>query len=75
MIDLFCGGLWVTVGMKNWLYEFYLAYPSHDQLFNLYTLKCLSYFSLPFVHKGVHLDPTILSTFHLHHICIHPKQP
>ena len=27
------------------------------------TLKCLSYFSLPFVHKGVHLDPTIFKYF------------
>ena len=48
------------------------------------TLKCLRYFSLPFVHKvGVHLDPFIslvlsgrnfgtkLAPYH----SIHPKQP
>ena len=45
------------------------------------SLKCLSYCSLPFVHKGVHLDPTIFKYFsvgilvrNLHHICIHLKQ-
>ena len=48
----------------------------------LNTLKCQSYFSLPFVHKGVHLDPFIFRYFpvgilvrNLHHICIHLKQP
>ena len=42
---------------------------------------CLSYFSLPFVHKGVHLDPIIFKYFpvgilvrNLHHICIHLKK-
>ena len=50
------------------------------------TLKCLSYFSLPFVHKGggggVHLDsfifeyfPVEISVGNLQHMCIHPKQP
>ena len=48
----------------------------------LLTLKCLRYFSLPFVHKGVHLDQTILKYFpvgklvrNLHHIYVHVKQP
>ena len=55
-----------------------------ENSFCLLTLKCLSYFSLPFVHKGgrVHLDPFIFEYFpigilvqNLHHMCIHPKQP
>ena len=37
---------------------------SFKTLLKTLTLKCLSYFSLPFVHKGVHLDPPpLLSTF------------
>ena len=46
------------------------------------TLKSLSYFSLPFVHKGVHLDPFIFEYFsvgisvrNLHHMLVHLKQP
>ena len=45
------------------------------------TLKCLSYFSLPFVHKRVHLDPIFryfpsgILVRNLPHICIHLKQP
>ena len=27
------------------------------------TLKCISYFSLPFMHKGILCDPTILKYF------------
>ena len=46
------------------------------------TLKCLSYCSLTFVHKGVHLDPFIFRYFavgisvrNLDYICIHLNQP
>ena len=46
------------------------------------TLRCLSYFSLPFVQEGrVHLDLLIFGYFYvgisvrnLHHVCIQPKQ-
>ena len=45
------------------------------------TLKYLSYFSLPFVHKGVQVDPLIeyfsvgISVRNLHHMCMHLKRP
>ena len=49
--------------------------------------KCISYFSLPFVHNGgggvgplgpIHFyvfSPSGISVRNLHHICIHLKQP
>ena len=50
-------------------------------LYNL-NLKCLSYFSLPFVHNGVQVEPPPkkhfplrISARNLHHTCIHLRQP
>ena len=42
---------------------FMLTLKDENPIFDKLTLKCLSYFSLLFVHKGVHLDPTIFKYF------------
>ena len=45
------------------------------------TLKCLSYFSFPFVHNGGPLGPPFeyfpvgISARSLHHMCMHLRQP
>ena len=73
--------------MFNWRYCF--TYNWFQNTFSLseqevqkpseLTHKCISYFSLPFVHKEGSLNfryfPVRISVRNLHHICIHLTQP